>query len=121
MYTENIIRNLDTIEGHMQYKRPSELEETHREENEISEFGGPYKTNYESGRISTGHGLEVNPDHPHTTRQRGRSPNSDTQPKESSETHREESEISDFSRLYKTFFSRNRGLIQVKLLDYPYQ
>ena len=73
MYTENIIRNLDTIEGHMQYKRPSELEETHREENEISEFGGPYKTNYESGRISTGHGLEVNPDHPHTTRQRGRS------------------------------------------------
>ena len=43
MHKENIIRNLDMVDGHMQYKQPSEFGETHREESR------PYKTNYESG------------------------------------------------------------------------
>ena len=55
MYTENIIRKLDMIEDHMQYKQPSEFNETHGEESRISELSRPYKTNYECDRMSTRH------------------------------------------------------------------
>ena len=44
MYKENIIKNLDVIVDHMQYKQSSEFSETHREESEISEFTKAYKT-----------------------------------------------------------------------------
>ena len=104
MYKENITKNVD----HMQYKQLSEFGETHREGSEISEFSRPCKTVYEPGRISTGHNYtesRANPDHPHLTRQGGRTPNSYKQSSEFSETHREGSEISEFSRPYKTMYA----------------
>ena len=79
MYKENTIKNLDMTIAHMQYKQPSEFSETQREESEISEFSKPYKTIYESDRISTGHNYtesRANPDHPYLTRQGGQTPNS---------------------------------------------
>ena len=79
MHKENIIKNLDVIVDHMQYKQSSEFSETHREESEISEFSRAYKTDYEAARISTEHNyteLRANPDHPYLTRQGGRTPNS---------------------------------------------
>ena len=103
--------NLDMIEDHMQYKQPSEFSETHREDNGISEFSRPYKTNYESDRISTRRKytkLEANTDHPYTMRQGGGFPNSYKQPSNFNETHREESEISEFSKPYKTFIGYGR-------------
>ena len=79
MHKENIIKNLDVIVDHMQYKQSSEFSETHREESEISEFNRAYKPDYVTARISTEHNyteLRANPDHPHPTRQGGRTPNS---------------------------------------------
>jgi hypothetical protein len=79
MYKENIIKHLDVIVDHMQYKQSSEFSETHREEGEISEFNIAYKTDYVAARISTEHNYteaRANPDHPHPTRQGGRTPNS---------------------------------------------
>ena len=38
MHKEGIIRNLDMIIDHMQYKQPNEFSETHREGSDISEF-----------------------------------------------------------------------------------
>ena len=101
MHNEGIIKNLDLIIDHMQYKQSNEFSETHREGSEISEFSKPCKTNYEHGRISTEHNYtesRANPDHPHLTRQGGRTPNSYKQSSEFGETHREGSEISEFSR-----------------------
>ena len=72
MYKENIIKNLDVIVDHMQYKQSSEFGETHREESDISEFSRAYKTDYEAARISTEQNyteLRANPDHPYLTRQ----------------------------------------------------
>jgi hypothetical protein len=101
MHKESIIKNLDMIIDHMQYKQPNEFSETHREGSEISEFSKPCKTNYEHGRISTEPNYtesRANPDHPHPTRQGGRTPNSYKQTSEFGETHREGSEISEPSR-----------------------
>ena len=55
---------------------------TEKEVHEISEFRRPYKTIYEPDRISTEHNYtesRANPDHPHLTRQGGRTPNSYTE------------------------------------------
>ena len=79
MYKENIIKNLDVIVDHMQYKQSSEFSETHKEGSEISEFTRAYKTDYVAARISTEHNyteLGANPDHPYPTRQGGKTPNS---------------------------------------------
>ena len=79
MYKENIIKNLDVIVDHMQYKQSSKFSEAHREESEISEFTRAYKTDYVAARISTEHNyteLRANPDHPYPTRQGGQTPNS---------------------------------------------
>ena len=61
------------------YKQTNEFSETHREGSEFSEFIRPCKTKHASDRISTEHDYTEsrdNPDHPHHTRQGGRSPNS---------------------------------------------
>ena len=79
MHKESIIKNLDMIIDHMQYKQPNEFGETHREESGISESSRPYENIYEPARISTKLNYteqRVNPDHPHLTRQGGRTPNS---------------------------------------------
>ena len=79
VHKESIIKNLDMIIDHMQYKQSNEFGETHGEGSEISEFSKPCKTNYEHGRISTEPNYtesRANPDHPHLTRQGGRTPNS---------------------------------------------
>ena len=111
MHKESIIKNLDMIIDHMQYKQSNEFNETHREESVISESNRAYKNIYEPGRISTEHNYtesRANPDHLYLTRQGGRTPNSYKQSSEFSETHREGIEISEFSRSYKTMCAPSR-------------
>ena len=48
------------------------------------------------------------PDHPSTMKVGGMFPSSHEQLDEFSETHREESEVSDFNRPYKTFIGFDR-------------
>ena len=55
MHKESIIKNLDMIIDHMQYKQSNEFSETHREGSEISEFSRPCGTKHASGRISAKH------------------------------------------------------------------
>ena len=93
------------------YEQLNEFSESHREESEISDFSRPYKTFIGFDSISNKHNcteLEVSLAHSHTTRQRGRSSNPYQQPSKFSESHREESEISDFGRPYKTFIGFDR-------------
>ena len=59
LHKESIIKNLEMITAHMQYKQPSEFSERDGEESGISESSRLYKINYESGRISTRH-LDMN-------------------------------------------------------------
>ena len=47
MHKENLTKNLDMIAEHMQYKQPSEFEETHKEKCGVSEFNRPYKIIYD--------------------------------------------------------------------------
>ena len=105
MHKDNITNNLDMILDHMQYKQSSEFSETHREESEISESNRAYTTRCESDGVSAGHTykqLRDTPDYPHPTRQGGQTPNTYKHSSKFRETHREESEISEFGTTYRT-------------------
>ena len=87
------------------YKQSSEFDETHREESGISESSRPYENIYEPARISTKLNYteqRANPDHPHLTRQGGRTQNSYNEEETNTQLNKEHFKESTFTPAYNT-------------------